>query len=53
MSTWRPKYITFDCYGTLVRFRMGDMTRGHEPFNPQYNYTEITDHGGLPAVVGL
>ena len=23
----RPKYITFDCYGTLTRFRMGDMTR--------------------------
>ena len=25
--TFRPKYITFDCYGTLTRFRMGDMTR--------------------------
>ena len=24
---FRPKYITFDCYGTLTRFRMGDMTR--------------------------
>jgi 2-haloacid dehalogenase len=23
----RPKYITFDCYGTLTRFRMGDMAR--------------------------
>ena len=20
--TFRPKYITFDCYGTLTRFRM-------------------------------
>jgi 2-haloacid dehalogenase len=27
MSTFRPKYITFDCYGTLIRFRMGDMAR--------------------------
>lgn len=27
MSTFRPKYITFDCYGTLTRFRMSDMTR--------------------------
>lgn len=27
MTTFRPKYITFDCYGTLVRFRMGDMAR--------------------------
>lgn len=27
MSTFRPKYISFDCYGTLIRFRMGDMAR--------------------------
>ena len=27
MSLFRPKYITFDCYGTLTRFRMGDMAR--------------------------
>src|SRR5262245_60812157 len=27
MSALRPKYITFDCYGTLTRFRMSDMTR--------------------------
>ena len=25
--TFRPKYVTFDCYGTLTRFRMSDMTR--------------------------
>ncbi|MEO7887162.1 MAG: haloacid dehalogenase type II [Polaromonas sp.] len=24
---FRPKYITFDCYGTLTRFRMAEMTR--------------------------
>ena len=24
---FRPKYITFDCYGTLTRFRMGDVAR--------------------------
>ena len=24
---FRPKYVTFDCYGTLTRFRMGEMTR--------------------------
>ena len=23
----RPKYITFDCYGTLTRFQMADVTR--------------------------
>lgn len=27
MSLFIPKFITFDCYGTLVRFRMADMTR--------------------------
>lgn len=27
MSDFRPKYITFDCYGTLTRFRMADMAR--------------------------
>ncbi|SDO69322.1 2-haloacid dehalogenase [Rhodoferax sp. OV413] len=24
---FRPKYITFDCYGTLTRFRMAEMSR--------------------------
>jgi 2-haloacid dehalogenase len=24
---FRPKYVSFDCYGTLTRFRMGEMTR--------------------------
>jgi len=27
MTLFRPKYITFDCYGTLTWFRMSDMTR--------------------------
>jgi len=27
MTHFKPKYITFDCYGTLTRFRMGDMAR--------------------------
>ena len=27
MIEFEPKYITFDCYGTLIRFRMADMTR--------------------------
>ena len=25
MTTLRPTYISFDCYGTLIRFRMGEM----------------------------
>jgi len=27
MTMFQPKYITFDCYGTLTRFQMSDMTR--------------------------
>jgi 2-haloacid dehalogenase len=27
MSDIRPRFITFDCYGTLTRFYMGEMTR--------------------------
>jgi 2-haloacid dehalogenase len=27
MTTFRPKFITFDCYGTLTRFRMAEMAR--------------------------
>jgi 2-haloacid dehalogenase len=27
MSTFRPKFITFDCYGTLTRFRMAESAR--------------------------
>ena len=29
------------------------VARGHEPGNPAYNYREIPDIGGLPALVGL
>ena len=25
--TFRPRYITFDCYGTLTRFRMDEIAR--------------------------
>jgi 2-haloacid dehalogenase len=27
MPTFRPKFITFDCYGTLINFRMGALAR--------------------------
>lgn len=27
MSSFKPKYISFDCYGTLIHFRMGDLAR--------------------------
>ena len=29
------------------------VNRGHEPANPYYGYTEISDISGLAAVVGL
>src|SRR4051794_9864792 len=27
MSSFRPKYVTFDCYGTLIHFAMADAAR--------------------------
>src|SRR5450756_747269 len=27
MTQLRPRFITFDCYGTLTRFQMGEMAR--------------------------
>ncbi|MDP3257511.1 MAG: haloacid dehalogenase type II [Bosea sp. (in: a-proteobacteria)] len=27
MTIWRPKFITFDCYGTLIYFEMGPAAR--------------------------
>jgi 2-haloacid dehalogenase len=27
MAVFRPKYVTFDCYGTLINFRMSEMAR--------------------------
>ncbi|WP_431324060.1 haloacid dehalogenase type II [Rhizobium sp. YTU87027] len=27
MATFRPKYITFDCYGTLINFQMAEAAR--------------------------
>src|SRR5215217_6693495 len=27
MAAFRPKYLTFDCYGTLIDFQMSPMTR--------------------------
>ncbi|MCF8709970.1 hypothetical protein [Rhizorhapis sp. SPR117] len=38
---FQPKYISFDCYGTLIRFRMSDMAR------------EFFADRLPPAVVGL
>jgi 2-haloacid dehalogenase len=29
------------------------VSRGHEPSTPYYNYHEIRDLSGLPALVGL
>ena len=27
MAQFQPKYVTFDCYGTLTRFQMGELAR--------------------------
>lgn len=45
-------------YDLMTAFDLGIthkvwVNRGHDPANPYYQYTEISDIGGLPAVVGL
>ncbi len=35
MAQFKPKYITFDCYGTLTRFRMVEFTK--DEGNSDYN----------------
>ena len=58
-----PKYITFDCYGTLTKFGMSAVTRElfadrvaadrMEPTTPYYGYHEVNDLSGLPPLLGL
>ena len=51
MSIFKPKYITFDCYGTLTRFQMnrpfpqfsGDLTQlGRNDSQICYNSVQIS-----------
>jgi 2-haloacid dehalogenase len=44
LSDLRPKFITFDCYGTLTRFQMGEMTRAM--------FAERIPPSGMDAFVG-
>lgn len=39
MSQFRPKYITFDCYGTLTNFQMAEAAR--ELYGEQLNETKM------------
>ena len=42
MSHFRPKYITFDCYGTLTNFRMADAAQDlYGALLPQPRVTEF------------
>ena len=63
MIDFEPKYITFDCYGTLTHFQMCALTRelspttsrrtGYEPSTPYYGYHEVTNLSGVPPLLGL
>lgn len=58
----RPKYISFDCHGTLIRFRNSAtdlglgrrvfVAREHELSKANYRDIEIPNIGCLPAAVG-
>ncbi|GHG96015.1 hypothetical protein [Pseudodonghicola xiamenensis] len=57
MARFTPKFITFERYGALTNYDTGIkhkvwVNRGHEPANPFYEYIEIADTRGLPAIVG-
>jgi 2-haloacid dehalogenase len=47
-----PRYDLMSANDMGIRNKVF-VARGHEPSTPGYNYTEIKDIGGLPAVVGL
>lgn len=46
------RYDLMTCYDMGIKNKVW-VNRGHDPANPAYEYTEIKDIGGLPAVVGL
>jgi 2-haloacid dehalogenase len=46
------RYDLMTAYDLGIRSKVW-VNRGHEPANPYYEYTEIPDIGGLPAVFGL
>ena len=46
------RYDLMSAYDLGIKHKVW-VNRGHEPANPFYEYTEIKDISGLPAVVGL
>ena len=46
------RYDLMTCYDMGIRNKVW-VNRGHEPANPFYEYAEIADTRGLPALVGL
>jgi hypothetical protein len=45
MALFKPKYITFDCYGTLTRFRMSEMAR--DMFADRIAAEKMDDFGAI------
>jgi len=55
--TFKPRFISFDCYGTLINF-LGFMAkafidRAHEPAREGYGVHRLTDVRQLPGLLGL
>lgn len=55
MTTFRPKFITFDCYGTLTHFEMAEMSRSifGATLSRDVMNAFIKDFSELPSLVGL
>lgn len=49
MIDLEPKYITFDCYGTLTKFHMADMTS--EQYGHLLNGEDLEKLVAFPMVV--
>jgi len=50
---FKPKFISFDCCGTLINFEMGPAANRDEPTSDSHGVSRLTDVRQLPGLLGL
>ena len=50
---FKPKFISFDCYGTLITFEMGPAANRLFKESDNYGVSRLTDVRQLPGLLGL
>ncbi|HUG23592.1 hypothetical protein [Piscinibacter sp.] len=50
---FKPKFISFDCYGTLINFEMGPAANRDESTSDSNGVSRLTDVRQLPGLFGL